>query len=39
MKDVALYTGLSTATVSRVLNDNYPVSAETRKKFWMRLRS
>ncbi|KTT84281.1 MULTISPECIES: LacI family DNA-binding transcriptional regulator [Mammaliicoccus] len=32
MKDVALYTGLSTATVSRVLNDNYPVSAETRKK-------
>lgn len=32
MKDVALYTGFSTATISRVLNDNYPVSAETKKK-------
>ncbi|WP_436955711.1 LacI family DNA-binding transcriptional regulator [Staphylococcus sp. AS1337] len=30
MKDIALYTGFSTATVSRVLNNNYPVSSETR---------
>ncbi len=32
MKDIAEYTGVSTATVSRVLNDNYPVNIETRKK-------
>jgi LacI family transcriptional regulator len=32
MKDIAEYTGVSTATVSRVLNDNYPVNIETKKK-------
>ncbi|MFP5110970.1 LacI family DNA-binding transcriptional regulator [Bacillaceae bacterium C204] len=32
MKDIAKYTGVSTATVSRVLNDNYPVNIETKKK-------
>jgi len=32
MKDVALFTGFSTATVSRVLNNNYPVSAKTKRK-------
>ncbi|WP_449621148.1 LacI family DNA-binding transcriptional regulator [Robertmurraya sp. Marseille-Q9965] len=32
MKDIARYTGVSTATVSRVLNDNYPVNIETKQK-------
>ena len=32
MKDIAAYTGVSTATVSRVLNDNYPVNIDTKKK-------
>ncbi|WP_099159525.1 LacI family DNA-binding transcriptional regulator [Virgibacillus ndiopensis] len=32
MKDIAEYTGVSTATVSRVLNNNYPVNIDTKKK-------
>lgn len=32
MKDIAKVTGVSTATVSRVLNGNYPVNVDTKKK-------
>jgi LacI family transcriptional regulator len=32
IKDVAKYAQVSIATVSRVLNDNYPVSKETKEK-------
>lgn len=32
IKEVAAYAGLSITTVSRALNNNYPVSAEARKK-------
>ncbi len=31
LKDVAQETGFSTATISRVINGNYPVSENTRK--------
>lgn len=32
IKDIARETGLSVATVSRVINDNYPVSKESRRR-------
>ena len=32
IQDVAAAAGVSITTVSRVINDNYPVKASTRKK-------
>ncbi|WP_341465694.1 LacI family DNA-binding transcriptional regulator [Clostridium pasteurianum] len=32
IKDVAREAGVSMSTVSRVLNNNYPVKAETKKE-------
>ncbi|GAA1992095.1 LacI family DNA-binding transcriptional regulator [Catenulispora subtropica] len=39
VQDVAEAAGVSTATVSRVLNGNYPVAAETRRKVERAVRS
>ena len=32
IKDIAKEAGISVATVSRVINDNYPVSTEARQR-------
>ena len=32
IKDIAKAAGVSVATVSRVINDNYPVSKEARER-------
>lgn len=38
IKDIAKLSGVSVATVSRVINDNGRFSEETRKKCWLLLK-